>query len=219
MLTFWFVTNRLNSKTLTTAAMVFIAAAFMWGQVASAQSKVEADVDPSLKPRDAYKNGTYYNKDFGFRVSIPRKGWKGFPDPKLPNVIFVAMKEPSKDSKEWVQGEDFHPNITVGVEIVPTGIGTQDYAVAATQALEKAGWQLLEERTVTWGGQEAYEVRARRESDNVALLQRFAVVNGGAVVVASTARPKQMKSVEKEFMEVFNSFKVEDKSKKRRGNR
>lgn len=189
-----------------------------FGLVTTTAHAQPANIDPSLEPRDTYKDGTYYNQDFGFRLSIPKRGWTGYPDPDLPNVIFVAMKDSNKKESDWVEGQDFHPNITLGVEIVPAGVGTKTYATAATKALEMAGWQLLEERVVTWGGQEAYEIRARRESDNVALLQRFTVINGGAIVLASTARPKQMKAVEPDFQEIFDSFKVVKKgsSKKKK---
>ena len=214
MLNSGFVSIKAKRMTWLTAAISIVAVVFALGTVsASAQPK---NLDPGLEPVDTYKNGTYYNKDFGFRVSIPKSGWKGYPDPELPNVIFVAMRQSKKNEQNWVDGQDFHPNVTLGVEILPAGIGTREYAVAATRALELAGWSLLEERVVKWGGQEGYEIRAKRESDNVALLQRFTVLNGGAVVLASTARPKQMKTVEKDFRTIFNSFKVVRKKKKRK---
>ena len=29
------------------------------------------------------------------------------------------MKQSNKNEQNWVEGEDFHPNVTLGVEILP----------------------------------------------------------------------------------------------------
>jgi hypothetical protein len=173
--------------------------------VSHAQQK--RNLQASLKPRDDFKNGTYRNHDFGFSLRVPRKGWQGVPDPVLPNVLFFAFRDDPRGGK-WKEGVSFRPNVTLGIELVPPGVEVKDYAAAAVRALDLAGWKLVGERGVTWGGQQGYEVKAIRKEDNVALVQRYAVFRGGAIVLAATARPNQMKEVGAEFSAIFETFKI-----------
>ena len=66
-------------------ASFLFAGLLLGGTSLSAQDvkRFEHNVDPSLKPNQSFRKSTYQNYDFGFALSIPDRGWKALPDPKL----------------------------------------------------------------------------------------------------------------------------------------